>query len=206
MALGPDWSPNGLFPIYIVSGVSYGTVELIRRVIPRDIVGRDVQLVLPSIVVQPGRVREKHGELLPFSYGWAAGDVSFAAYIQATLARIESSDKSASALGAVMAFLYVLYITLYATLDTVLGKWADNHVDGKDPNTPESRKVLKFIGGVQFTVLCVIILSSTFIPKGSFALNPSLQDLNESEESKNSGDDSSIENGKNDKELTHATR
>ncbi|KAF8313949.1 major facilitator superfamily domain-containing protein [Cantharellus anzutake] len=34
-----DWNPNGLFPIYIVAGIAYGMVELIRRVIPRDIVG-----------------------------------------------------------------------------------------------------------------------------------------------------------------------
>jgi hypothetical protein len=38
-----NWNPNGLFPVYIISGVSYGMVELIRRVIPRDIVGGDVQ-------------------------------------------------------------------------------------------------------------------------------------------------------------------
>ena len=38
-----SWDPNGLFPIYTISGISYGTVELIRRVIPRDIVGGDVQ-------------------------------------------------------------------------------------------------------------------------------------------------------------------
>jgi hypothetical protein len=37
------WNPNGLFPIYIISGIAYGMVELIRRVIPRDIVGGDVQ-------------------------------------------------------------------------------------------------------------------------------------------------------------------
>lgn len=36
------WNPNGLFPIYIISGIAYGMVELIRRVIPRDIVGGDV--------------------------------------------------------------------------------------------------------------------------------------------------------------------
>ncbi|KAF8316251.1 uncharacterized protein EI90DRAFT_3134536 [Cantharellus anzutake] len=34
-----SWNPNGLFPIYIISGIAYGMVELIRRVIPRDIVG-----------------------------------------------------------------------------------------------------------------------------------------------------------------------
>jgi hypothetical protein len=32
-----------LFPVYIISGIAYGMVELIRRVIPRDIVGGDVQ-------------------------------------------------------------------------------------------------------------------------------------------------------------------
>lgn len=37
------WNPNGLFPIYVISGIAYGMVELIRRVIPRDIVGGDVQ-------------------------------------------------------------------------------------------------------------------------------------------------------------------
>jgi hypothetical protein len=43
---------------------------------------------------------------IPISYGWAAGDVSLAAYIQACLARVESQTTNVSALGAVMAFLY----------------------------------------------------------------------------------------------------
>lgn len=33
---------NGLFPIYIVSGIAHGSVELIRRVIPAKIVGANV--------------------------------------------------------------------------------------------------------------------------------------------------------------------
>ncbi|KAF9258014.1 hypothetical protein L218DRAFT_1067629 [Marasmius fiardii PR-910] len=168
-----------------------------------DALALNIVWVLPFIAVQPGKVREawRVGAI----YGWAAGDVSLAAYIQATLARIESSDKSASALGAVMAFLYVFYIILYAILDTVLGRWADSHVDGKDPNSPESRNVLKYIGGAQFTVLCVIILCSTFIPKGSFSLNPNLDDFNESGDSDDSDDDTSSEAGQNNKELIHAT-
>jgi len=32
-----------MIPIFSVSGIAYGMVELIRRVIPRDIVGGDVQ-------------------------------------------------------------------------------------------------------------------------------------------------------------------
>lgn len=43
--LDVDWylnSPDALFPLYMISGISYGMVELIRRIIPRDIVGGDV--------------------------------------------------------------------------------------------------------------------------------------------------------------------
>jgi hypothetical protein len=32
-----------MIPIYAVCGVAYGMVELIRRIIPRDIVGGNVQ-------------------------------------------------------------------------------------------------------------------------------------------------------------------
>jgi hypothetical protein len=39
------------------------------------------------------------------SFGWAAGDVSLAAYIQSTLAKLENIDPDVSALGAVMAFV-----------------------------------------------------------------------------------------------------
>ena len=39
---------------------------------------------------------------MPISLGWAAGDVSLAAYIQACLARKEREDPNVSALGAVM--------------------------------------------------------------------------------------------------------
>ena len=51
------WNPNGLFPIYIISGVAYGMVELIRRVIPRNIVAGDVQRVsvpLGTTSIVPG--------------------------------------------------------------------------------------------------------------------------------------------------------
>ncbi|KAG8849638.1 hypothetical protein FRB91_009722, partial [Serendipita sp. 411] len=37
------WNPNGLFPLYMIAGISLGMVELIRRIIPCDIVGGDVQ-------------------------------------------------------------------------------------------------------------------------------------------------------------------
>jgi MFS family permease len=38
-----DYNTDGMIPIYCVCGVVYGMVELIRRVIPRDIVGGHIQ-------------------------------------------------------------------------------------------------------------------------------------------------------------------
>lgn len=38
-----NWDPNVLFPIYMLTGIFFGMVELTRRVIPRDIVGGHIQ-------------------------------------------------------------------------------------------------------------------------------------------------------------------
>ena len=115
---------------------------------------------------------------IPISFGWAAGDVSLAAYIQSTLARMESHDKDVSALGAVMAFLYVTYIILYSVISTLLGRWVDSRLKGlKGAATVEpAREALKYVGGVHFTVLSAIIIAATFIPKGSFSFNPKVID------------------------------
>ncbi|KAH9476842.1 hypothetical protein JR316_0010758 [Psilocybe cubensis] len=109
------------------------------------------------------------GCFIPISWGWAAGDVSLAAYIQSTL----SSDPkfrhaNVSALGAVMAFLYSTYIVLNAVFSSVLGKVFDRDFS-KNGNILHS---LKTVGGVHFSVACAVILLSTLIPKGAFALNP----------------------------------
>jgi hypothetical protein len=37
-----SWNPNAIFIIWTLSGVAYGMCELIRRVIPADIVGGNV--------------------------------------------------------------------------------------------------------------------------------------------------------------------
>ncbi|KAG7095681.1 hypothetical protein E1B28_006396 [Marasmius oreades] len=150
-----------------------------------DALALNIAWVLPYIAVQPGKVREAWriaAIFLPVSFGWAAGDVSLAAYIQATLAKIESKDSSVSSLGAVMAFLYVLYIIVYAVLSTVLGNWVDKRLAGASTGSAlaveRARDALKYIGGVQFTILCIVVITSTFIPKGSFAFNPKDSDFN----------------------------
>ncbi|KAK3812927.1 MAG: major facilitator superfamily domain-containing protein [Benniella sp.] len=108
---------------------------------------------------------------IPVSFGWAAGDVSLAAYIQAALAKVERPDDKVSPLGAVMAFLYTFYIVLYAVLGVVLGRVIDAEVKKGDV-----RPALTYVGGIMYSVVCVVLLAATFIPKGSFALNPDIID------------------------------
>jgi hypothetical protein len=41
-----------------------------------------------------------------------------------------------------------------------------------------AREALKYVGGVQFTVIAVVVLASTLVPRGSWALNPKIIDNN----------------------------
>ncbi|KAK4163286.1 major facilitator superfamily domain-containing protein [Cladorrhinum sp. PSN259] len=112
----------------------------------------------------------------PISFGWAAGDVSLAAYIQASLARLESKNKNVSALGAVMAFLYSFYIVTYAILGTVLGNYLDG-VYNKTGGLEGGGRIdegLVFTVGVQFTLIGVMVLAATFVPRGALAFNPKM--------------------------------
>jgi hypothetical protein len=112
--------------------------------------------------------------LIPVSMGWAAGDVSLAAYIQAALGRRESESPRVSALGAVMAFLYCFYVVTYAIAGTFLGRYLDAIYDetGGSKNGGSIRSGLVYTAGVQFTIIGILIFASTFIPEGSFAFNP----------------------------------
>ncbi|OLL25432.1 hypothetical protein NEOLI_000528 [Neolecta irregularis DAH-3] len=107
---------------------------------------------------------------VPISFGWAAGDVSLAAYIQASLSRIENVDHDISALGSVMAFLYCSYIIIYAILSSLLG----GYIDAVWSKYRTIRPALLNISGVQFTVIACVIFASTFIPRGSCKLNPKI--------------------------------
>ncbi|KZL85362.1 major facilitator superfamily domain general substrate transporter protein [Colletotrichum incanum] len=109
---------------------------------------------------------------LPVSFGWAAGDVSLAAFIQASLARLESKEHRVSPLGAVMAFLYSFYIVTYAIAGTFLGRY----LDGVYNRTGSVREALVNTAGVHFTIIMAVVFASTFIPKGSRAFNPEMLD------------------------------
>lgn len=112
---------------------------------------------------------------LPISFGWAAGDVSLAAYIQACLARLESKNENVSALGAVMAFLYSFYIVTYAIAGTFLGRYLDGVYNASGGSNGGSVSGgLVYTAGVQFTIICTLVFASTFVPRGSFAWNPEM--------------------------------
>ena len=113
------------------------------------------------------------GTFIPISYGWAAGDVSLAAFIQASLARMDSKKKNVSSLGAVMAVLYSTYIVMYAIVSPLLGRYIDRV---SKTNNGAIQPALQNIAGVHFTVIAIVVLAATFVPKGAFAFNPSMID------------------------------
>jgi hypothetical protein len=135
---------------------------------------------------------------IPVSFGWAAGDVSLAAYIQALLFRQEGKHKDVSALGAVMAFLYSTYIIIYAISSPLLGK----HIDTvSNANNGNIREAIRNVGGIQFTILAAIVITATFVPEGALSFNPKMlyaEDLEGTDEenlrhnAKVAGDDSGV--------------
>lgn len=52
----PRYNTDAMIPIYAVCGIVYGMVELIRRVMPRDIVGGNIQKLrkMDSLVGRDG--------------------------------------------------------------------------------------------------------------------------------------------------------
>ena len=94
-----------------------------------------------------------------------------------------------SALGSVMAILYVATILLNAMIATLLGRVIDRDFVANG----NIFKALEQVGGyvslftfsnirltffplfsIHFTVGCIIIFASTFIPIGAFAINPKM--------------------------------
>ena len=128
--------------------------------------------VLPFIRLNAADAVGSAWILAPFmaliSFGWSAGDVSLAAYIQSRLNNLSTSDKYTTPLGAVMSFLYVVYLITYYVLNLLMSMVRDNYTNAKKSNT----ELFVLIGGVFMSVCGVIILASTFIPRGSFAFNP----------------------------------
>lgn len=75
-----------------------------------------------------------------------------------------------------MAFLYSTYIVLYAIASVCLGTYID-HISFV--NKDEIQPAIRNVAGIQFTIIAILVMTSTFVPKGAFALNPKM--LNDEE-------------------------
>ena len=64
-----------------------------------------------------------------------------------------------------MSFLYCTYIVLYALLNPLLGRYVDRVYNNSGET--DIHPAIYNVAGVQFTVLCVIMLLATLIPKVS---------------------------------------
>ncbi|KAI9178839.1 hypothetical protein H9P43_005501 [Blastocladiella emersonii ATCC 22665] len=129
--------------------------------------------------------------MIPVSMGWAAGDVSLVAYVQSRLAKVEDTEATVSPLGSVMSFLYVLYIVMFAVLNSVIGKVQDTFVAdllkkyGSAKKFPPlaglapTQDAMFYTAGIVMSGCAVVVLLATFIPKGAFAFNPSSLDDDE---------------------------
>lgn len=67
------------------------------------------------------------------------------------------------------------YIVMYAIASPLLGRYIDgvyNRSGGA--NRGDIRPAMRNVAGVQLTVLCAVVLASTFIPKGAIRFNPKM--------------------------------
>ncbi|PWY92870.1 hypothetical protein BO70DRAFT_367856 [Aspergillus heteromorphus CBS 117.55] len=132
---------------------------------------------LPFWHPQPRHLRDAlfvAATFIPISFGWAAGDVSLAAYIQATLARMENTSRNVSPLSAVMAFLYSTYIVLYAVISPILGSYIDRVYiqTGGSTGGGDIHHAIRYVASVQFSIISLLVMVASFVPRGSLALNP----------------------------------
>ena len=140
------------------------------------------------------------------SAGWSAGDVSLSAYIQSNIPKIKTPGVLiANALPSVMSFLYVLNIIIYAVIAPMIGVWLDafemtakmydtRAIAAKGYKPANTALAAEFtataaqyrkdalnqyfywIAGVFFSLVSILIFANTFVPKGSWAWNPSLEE------------------------------
>ena len=125
--------------------------------------------------------------LMFISAGWAAGDVSMAAYIQSAIPTLKIKTTYVNPLGAVMSFLYTSYIVIYAVISPLIGEWVDDfkheskhYKKGSKMNLywldQQKSQYFYWISGVFFSLISIPIFLNTFVPKGSWEMNPKLID------------------------------
>lgn len=123
---------------------------------------------------------------IPISISVAASDISLMAHLQATLPNMPNLKREMSPLPAVLSVVSICHLASFVLLSMLLGRYTDGQL--KELTGPEliatAKEVLKYVGGVLCSGLCVLILAISFIPKGSFAWNPTLIDDGEADDSR----------------------
>lgn len=90
----------------------------------------------------------------------------------------------------------------YAVLSSVLGKWVDKQLAGLKGNAvtaAAARDALKYIGGVQFSILAVVVILSTFIPRGALSFNPKLIEGHNSVDEEAAGEKAEVKEARDEK-------
>ncbi|MCJ1327242.1 hypothetical protein MMC10_003910 [Thelotrema lepadinum] len=112
--------------------------------------------------------------VLPLGATWSAAAVSFYSYMQTLLSdeAPTSSTKTLPPLSSVVGFLFTVETILQASALPLLGMYIDKTVKrtGTTDRSCAARTALKYVGGVHFTVLAVLIVISTLIPRGALSL------------------------------------
>ncbi|KAG0062097.1 hypothetical protein BGZ89_010931 [Linnemannia elongata] len=231
-----QWNSVILFPIYSIIGICHGMVELIRRVIPRDIVGGDVIKLkrMDAIVHVFYEIAGTAGAffstflilklgnaiapaMTPFLFILSSVAWSFIGLLEAdhdNRRRLETLEEHSllrqighgSNFGELLGALFVLFFAKvvktpipWLRLDALglLIVWVLPYAYPAKENAltfawtlaaiwipvsfgwaagDDIHPALLRVGGIMYSVVCVILLLATFIPKGSFALNPNLID------------------------------
>lgn len=72
-----------------------------------------------------------------------------------------------------MAFLSSTYVVIYAVASPLLGRYIDSvYAATGGSSGGDIHGAIRNLAGVQFTVVMAVILTATFVPKGSLAFNP----------------------------------
>ena len=106
--------------------------------------------------------------VLPMGASWSAAAVSLYSYMQTLLPDEAPSSDALPPLSCTAGFLFALDVTAQAIAHPILGMYVDRAIE----SSGTAHLAMKYVGGVQLSVIATIILGSTLIPRGALSLGP----------------------------------
>lgn len=101
------------------------------------------------------------------AFGWSAGYISVASHLQGYLIEYDRNEYT-TPLTSVMAFLHIINLALYFVISNIVGFERDLYVR----NGWNLNNLFLYIGGLLLSVCAIVIFAGSFIPRGSWELNP----------------------------------